>query len=81
MAVKLGDKVTDYITGFSGIVTARTEYLYGCVRVAVEPTELREGKPVESQYFDEQRVDPQSEVKTGGPGDFPPSRDPKRSRF
>lgn len=76
--IKLGAKVTDSITGFTGIATARTEYLYGCVRVSVEPTELHEGKPVEAQYFDEQRLEDEPTAKTGGPGDFPPSRDVPR---
>lgn len=74
MAVRLGDKVTDSITGFTGVATARTLYLYGCVKVCVEPVELHEGKPVECQWFDEQRVDPHSKVTTGGPGNIPPSR-------
>lgn len=30
--VKLGAKVTDSITGFTGIVTARVEHLGGAVR-------------------------------------------------
>lgn len=74
MAVKLGDVVTDKFTGFTGIATSRTEYLYGCVRVYVEPTELKDGKPLEGAHFDEQRLDPESAVETGGPGDFPPAR-------
>jgi hypothetical protein len=76
--VKLGDKVTDSLTGFTGIATARTEYLYGCVRILVEPTELRDGKPVEGQYFDEQRLAADSKVPTGGSGQVPPSRDVPR---
>jgi len=73
--VKLGSKVTDSITGFSGIATGRTEYLYGCVRVLVEPTEMKDGKPVESLWIDEQRLDEYSEAETGGPGEVAPSRD------
>jgi hypothetical protein len=58
--VCLGDKVIDPLTGFCGIVTSRTEYLFGCVRVAVEPGETKDGKPMQQ--------DP------GGPGDVPPVR-------
>jgi hypothetical protein len=72
--VKLGDRVTDTLTGFSGIATSRTEYLYGCVRIVVEPTELREGKPIDGQIFDEQRLDVASTAKTGGPGEVPRAR-------
>jgi hypothetical protein len=77
--VKLGERVMDRITKFEGIATARSEYLYGCVRILVEPTELKDGKPVEGQWFDEQRVDNESDVKTGGPGPTPtPRRDAPR---
>jgi hypothetical protein len=72
--VKLGDKVTDSITGFSGIAVARTEYLYGCVRITVQPTELRDGKPQDADYFDEQRLAEESTATTGGPGIVPPER-------
>ena len=40
MAINLGDKVTDTISGYSGIVVARYEYLNGCVRFQVEPDKL-----------------------------------------
>ena len=34
---QLGDKVKDTITGFTGVVTGRSEWLFGCVRCAVQP--------------------------------------------
>jgi hypothetical protein len=55
--VKLGSKVRDGITGFSGIATGRTEWLYGCARVAIEPQELKDGKPIDACWFDEQRIE------------------------
>ncbi len=87
--VKLGNKVRDSITGFEGVVVARTEWLYGCTRCGVAPTKLHDGKPVEDQWFDEQRLEvlrddkPQvskdSNAQTGGPHDDPkPRRDPSR---
>lgn len=39
--IKLGDKVKDKISGFEGLATARSEFLYGCVRILVEPTGLK----------------------------------------
>lgn len=79
--IKLGSKVRDSITGFEGIATSRTEYLYGCVHVGITPTELRDGKPVDSQWFDEQRVQvieerkpevsPASSATSGGPQPTP----------
>ena len=78
MAVTLGTVVKDAITGFEGVAISRTEYLYGCVRIAVEPQALQEGRPIEAQYFDEQRLDASSAAVVGGPGDVPPRRDPPR---
>jgi len=54
--LKLGSRVKDTISGFTGILTARTEWLYGCIRVSIEPEVLHEGKPIEAQWFDEERV-------------------------
>lgn len=83
MAIKLGSKVRDSITGFTGIATSRTEYLHGCVHVGVTPTELKDGKPIDPQWFDEQRVELLEEKKpvvskassatSGGPNDHPPA--------
>ncbi len=66
--INLGDKAQDTISGFEGIVTGRAEYLYGCVRVLIEPEGLTEnGSPQEAQWFDEQRVDGESKAEAGGP--------------
>ena len=55
--IKLGSRVKDTFTGFAGIATASTEWIYGCTRICIEPTELKDGKPIEAQWFDEQRVE------------------------
>ena len=70
--IKLGSKVQDELTGFAGIATARTDWLYGCIRYAVESQKLKDGKPVEVQWFDEQRlkvIKPKisKKAKIGGP--------------
>lgn len=77
MAIKLGSKVRDNITGFEGIAVARTEHLHGCARITIEPTKLKDGKPIDAQWFDEQRVmllkemkpkvEPQNSARSGGP--------------
>jgi cellulase/cellobiase CelA1 len=82
--ITLGSKVKDIQSGFSGIATARTEYQYGCARICIEPTKLNEGKPIEVQWFDEQRVEVIKEQKpavsksnsatSGGPQNDPKSR-------
>lgn len=76
--VRLGDRVKDDISGFEGIAVARSEYLYGCVRVCVEPMALHEGRLIESQWFDEQRLTKTSLAKAGGPGAIAPGRDAPR---
>jgi hypothetical protein len=82
VAIKLGSKVKDSITGFIGIAIGRTEFMYGCARILVEPQELKDGKPIETHWFDEQRIDvlveqgPQvsehSSATSGGPQNDPP---------
>ncbi len=75
MTIELGQKVKDSLTGFEGVVTAKAEYLDGCVRYLVQPTELASGKMVDAEWIDINRLT--DEVKPpGGPESAPPSRDP-----
>ena len=82
MAIKLGSKVRDSITGFEGVAVSVVTFLYGCTRIGIEPEKLDDkGTPIEMQYFDEQRVEVVKEQKapvsgeststTGGPHDAP----------
>ena len=57
MAIILGEKVKDRITGLKGIAVARTEWMHGCVRIVVQPLELKDGRPVETCTFDEPDLD------------------------
>ena len=85
MAIVLGSKVKDMYTGFTGIAVARAEYLYGCARISVEPTELEAGKLLDSAWFDEQRIElieeepakvsEYSSALSGGP-----QKDPQRGK-
>ena len=59
--IQLGQKVQDAVSGFEGIVTARTEWLNGCVRVTVSPRVSKDGKTgaqelKDSQVFDEEQL-------------------------
>lgn len=71
--IKLGDTASDTITGFEGVVVARTEWLNGCIRITIQPRELKDGKPIESHTFDVQQValvqaKPRAiEKRSGGP--------------
>ena len=54
---ELGKKGKDKITGFTGILTSRCEFLTGCNRYCIQPTELKDGKPIDSIYFDEDQIE------------------------
>ena len=67
MAIKLGDKVTEAVTGFTGIVIAKTEWIYGCVRFGVQAEELKDSIPLEPQWFDEGELSKNPKSKGGPP--------------
>jgi len=87
--ISLGSLVCDNITGFEGIAVSRTEYLFGCARMGVQPEGLTQNnKPFDEEYFDEHRLElledrsPKvakhmtQEIKPpGGPGNVPPKRE------
>lgn len=54
--IELGDIVTDRLTGFSGTVITKVEYLYGRTRFEVQPKALHEGSTVEPEWFAEGRL-------------------------
>ena len=54
--IELGDKVTDKVTGFTGLVTARVKYLNGCVQFCVQPCTGEDGKIPEYHYVDEDQL-------------------------
>lgn len=60
MAVKInvGDSAKDTITGFTGVVVARTEWLNGCARLTIQPSQLdKDGKPIDTFTFDEMQLE------------------------
>ena len=76
----LGKKAKDKVTGFTGIITSKHIYLYGCNNYGLNPGVDKEGKLRKSEYFDEGRIeilgegikpeDVQSE-EPGGPQEHP----------
>jgi hypothetical protein len=87
--VKLGDRVKDQITGFTGIATGRYEYLYGCVRVSVQAEKLKDGKVADGLVFYEDQLEvikagavtgvaAKSKPTTGGPRSFSEERNERR---
>jgi len=82
--VQLGDEVKDTITSLEGVVVAVTHWLNGCVRVVVQPKEIKDGKPVDSTSFDVEQLVVTKRAKialaaTGGDRSAPTRQpDPKR---
>jgi hypothetical protein len=62
--MKLGDIAKDTLTDFQGTIVARHEYLNGCVRLSIQPRELKDGKPVDATTFDIEQL---ALVSTGAP--------------
>lgn len=54
--IKLGMDVTDPLTGFSGTVIAKVEYLYQRTRFEVQPNALHDGSPIKAEWFDGGRL-------------------------
>lgn len=82
MKIELGMTVIDEITGFEGIAVARSEWLWGCVSIAVMCGDRKDSIPVPEQWFDEHRLTEVEGVDrlvtpaevTGGPTRSAPSR-------
>lgn len=78
--IELGDVARDSITGFEGVVIGETRWIHGCVRFALQPKGLKDGKPVEFISFDEPQLVLVSKKaakttrRTGGPRPEPQRR-------
>lgn len=55
--INVKDKVKDTITGFEGIVIARTEWLNGCVRCCIQSQKLKDGKILDTETIDEGQLE------------------------
>ena len=54
---ELGDVIKDEITGFTGVVMARSQYHTGCHTYGLLSQALgKDGKPIEWEWFDDQRL-------------------------
>lgn len=79
--IELGDSAKDIITGFSGVVIGKCEYLTGCDQYALQPKTEKNGTYQDSRWFDSSRlkllkkkiVDLTEKIKADKPGaDFSP---------
>lgn len=69
--IGVGDSVKDKITGLTGIAVCRTEWLYGCVRVGVQPRTAKDGKIPEIEYIDEPQLKLVKREVFGPEGELP----------
>ena len=67
MGIKMGQKVTEKISGYTGTVIAKTVWAYGCVRFGVQAEGLKDGAPIKAQWFDEGELTKASKSKGGPP--------------
>jgi hypothetical protein len=56
MAIKLGQKVKDIISGFEGVVTGHVEYITGCNQALVQPAAKPDGDFVDNRWIDDDRL-------------------------
>lgn len=54
---QFGSKAKDKVTGFSGIITGRSIWMYGCDQYCITPSVDKEGKLMEGKWFDEGRLE------------------------
>lgn len=52
-----GKKATDKVTGFTGVITAKTLYMYGCAQYLLTPKVDKDGKRQAGEWFDEGRIE------------------------
>jgi hypothetical protein len=54
---KNGEFVKDKISGLEGVVVAVTVWYNGCIRYAVQPRDVKDGKPVDAWSLDEEQLE------------------------
>ena len=51
-SIELGDRVACKVTDLVGIVIGITRFLYGCERVGIQASEVKDGQPAEPYWID-----------------------------
>lgn len=54
---ELGNKIKDLVSGVEGITTGRIEYLNGCVQYNITPPADKDGKAINSFYYDQNQLE------------------------
>lgn len=81
---RFGKQARDKVTGFEGVITGKSIFMYGCEQLCLMPSVDKEGKMREGQWFDVARIELLEEKvkpaqvraeKPGGPNpDLPRAR-------
>jgi len=53
---ELGLQAKDIITGTEGVLVGRCQYLFGCNQYGIAPRVLKDGKRLDTEWFDEGRI-------------------------
>lgn len=84
MSIELGKQGRDKISGLTGIIIGRAEYLFGCAQYGIVPRIGANGEPSIATWLDEGRVEVigdgivAQDVQVDRPGG--PQRDAPRGR-
>jgi hypothetical protein len=54
---KFGKEAKDKITGFTGIITCKISYMFGCNQYGIAPKINADGKRLDVEWFDEGRIE------------------------
>ncbi len=57
MTILIGTMVRDTVTGLTGKVIGRTEWLVGPITIGIQPTTLFEGRPIDPFWIYEPRAE------------------------
>ena len=52
-----GKLAKDKVTGFTGIITSKHIYMYGCAQYSLNPPVDKDGRQQDIQFFDEGRIE------------------------
>ena len=62
MKLEMGRKAKDKITGFTGYLTGRAEYITGCNQWCLNPQVKDDGTKLDAIWLDEGRIEPLDEI-------------------
>ena len=73
----LGKEARSKVTGFYGIITARADYLTGCVQYCLQPSVDDDGKERKSKWVDESELEILDEGVAADFNQETPARSPR----